>query len=56
MLNLSVGDTIDRDVILEKLVGMQYERNELDFKRGTFRVKGDTIELIPIGEKKMELE
>lgn len=32
MLNLSVGDTIDRDVILEKLVGMQYERNELDFK------------------------
>ena len=52
MLNLSVGDTIDRDVILEKLVGMQYERNELDFKRGTFRVKGDTIELIPIGEKK----
>ena len=52
MLNLSVGDTIDRDVILEKLVGMQYERNEIDFKRGTFRVKGDTIELIPIGEKK----
>ena len=52
MLNLSVGDNIDRDVILERLVGMQYERNELDFKRGTFRVKGDTIELIPIGEKK----
>ena len=52
MLNLSVGDSIDRDVILEKLVGMKYERNELDFKRGTFRVKGDTIELIPIGEKK----
>ena len=52
MLNLSLGDIIDRDVILEKLVSMQYERNELDFKRGTFRVKGDTIELIPIGEKK----
>ncbi len=52
MLNLSVGDNIDRDLILEKLVGMQYERNDLDFKRGTFRVKGDTIELIPIGEKK----
>ena len=52
MLNLSIGDNIDRDLILEKLVGMQYERNELDFKRGTFRVKGDTIELIPIGEKK----
>ena len=39
MLNLSVGQNIERDVILEKLVGMQYERNDIDFKRGTFRVK-----------------
>ena len=52
MLNLSIGDIIDRDAILEKLVGMQYERSVFDLKRGTFRVKGDTIELIPIGEKK----
>ena len=52
MLNLSVGDIVDRYVILEKLVGMQYERSVFDLKRGTFRVKGDTIELIPIGEKK----
>ena len=52
MLNLSVGDIIDRDAILEKLVGMQYERSVFDLKRVTFRVKGDTIELIPIGEKK----
>ena len=52
MLNLYVGQTIERDRILEKLVSMQYERNELDLKRGTFRAKGDTIELIPIGEKK----
>ena len=52
MLNLSVGQIIERDIILEKLVGMQYERNVIDFKRGTFRVNGDTIELIPIGEKK----
>ena len=52
MLNLSVGDTIDRDVMLEKLVSMQYERNDIDFKRGTFRVKGDTVDLVPIGEKK----
>ena len=52
MLNLSIGDIIDRDVILEKLVGMQYERSVFDLKRGTFRVKGYTIELIPIGEKK----
>lgn len=52
MLNLSVNDEIDRDDILKKLIGMQYERSVFDLKRGTFRVKGDTIELIPIGEKK----
>ena len=52
MLNLYVGEHIDRDDILEKLVSMQYERNMMDIKRGTFRVKGDTIEVIPIGEKK----
>ena len=52
MLNLYVGQKIERDAILEKLVSMQYERNSVDFKRGTFRVRGDIIELIPIGEKK----
>ena len=52
MLNLYVGQNIQRDLILEKLVGMQYERGVMDFKRGTFRANGDTIELIPIGEKK----
>ena len=52
MLNLYVGQTIERDKILEKLVSMQYERGMIDFKRGTFRVNGDVIELIPIGEKK----
>ncbi len=52
MLHLYVGQNIERDFILEKLVGMQYERSVMDFKRGTFRVNGDTIELIPIGEKK----
>ena len=52
MLNLYVGQTINRDDILEKLVSMQYERSVLDFKRGTFRVNGDIVELIPIGEKK----
>ena len=52
MLNLYVGQKIDRDAILEKLVGMQYERSTMDFHRGTFRVNGDIIELIPIGEKK----
>ena len=52
MLILYVGQKIERDAILEKLVSMQYERNSVDFKRGTFRARGDVIELIPIGEKK----
>ena len=52
MLNLYINEKIERDYILEKLVSMQYERNDIDFKRGTFRVRGDIIELIPIGEKK----
>ena len=46
MLTLSVGDTIDRNKVLEKLVDMLYERNELDFKRGTFRAKGDIAEML----------
>src|SRR6201991_229522 len=47
MLKLKVGDVIDRDQLLRKLVGMQYTRNDLSFTRGTFRVRGDTIEVIP---------
>ena len=52
MLNIQIGDTIDRDVILEKLVSMLYERSIIDFKRGTFRANGDTIEIIPVNERK----
>ena len=47
MLTLNVGDEIDRNKILAKLVEMMYERNDLDFKRGTFRVRGDVLEIIP---------
>ena len=50
MLTISVGETIERNSVLEKLVDMLYERNDLDFKRGTFRVKGDTVEVIPTNE------
>ena len=50
MLTLSVGDTIERDKVLTKLVEMLYERNDLDFKRGTFRVRGDSLEIIPAYE------
>ncbi|TDE29527.1 excinuclease ABC subunit UvrB [Actinomadura sp. 6K520] len=47
MVRLSVGQEIDRDDLLRQLVGMQYTRNDLAFTRGTFRVRGDTIEIIP---------
>ena len=47
MLRLRVGETIDRDQLLRALVGMQYARNDQAFTRGTFRVRGDTIEIIP---------
>jgi excinuclease ABC subunit B len=51
MLRLRVGDALDRDALLRKLVGMQYTRNDLAFSRGTFRVRGDTIEVIPVYEE-----
>lgn len=51
MLTLSVGDTIERNKVLAKLVEMLYERNDLDFKRGTFRVRGDILEIIPAYQK-----
>jgi excinuclease ABC subunit B len=51
MLKLQTGDTIERDMLLRKLVGMQYTRNDVAFTRGTFRVRGDTIEIIPVYEE-----
>ena len=51
MLTLSVGEEIEQEKILVKLVEMLYERNDYDFKRGTFRVRGDTIEIIPAYQK-----
>ncbi len=47
MLTLNEGDVIERDDVIEKLVAMLYERNNMDFKRGTFRAKGDVLEVIP---------
>ena len=52
MLILNVGDEISRDDVLKRLVDMLYERNEMDLKRGTFRSKGDIIEIIPSYERK----
>ena len=50
MLTLSVGESTSREQVLTKLVEMLYERNDLDFKRGTFRVRGDTLEIIPANQ------
>lgn len=52
MLTLNVGDKVDRDQVLKKLVDMLYERNDMDLKRGCFRVKGDTIEIVAASDKK----
>lgn len=51
MLTLAVGEEIDRNSVLLKLVDMLYERNDYDFKRGTFRVRGDVLEIIPASER-----
>ena len=51
MLTLNIGDTVYRNEVLNKLVDMLYERNDFDFKRGTFRVRGDIIEIIPASER-----
>ena len=51
MLRLRVGDERDRDSILRQLVEIQYTRNDMDFKRGTFRVRGDTLEVFPVYEE-----
>ena len=48
---LRVGDTMERDELLRRFVEIQYDRNDVDFKRGTFRVRGDTIELHPAYEQ-----
>ncbi len=51
ILTLNVGDETEREEVLKRLVDMLYERNEMDFKRGTFRSKGDVVEVIPSYER-----
>lgn len=50
-LSLKHGDIRDRDNILRRLVGIQYQRNDVGFKRGTFRVRGDVVEIVPVYEE-----
>ena len=51
-LTLTQGEEIERNEVLRKLINMLYERNDLDFKRGTFRVRGDILEIIPTNENR----
>jgi len=51
MVALQVGQSIPREVLIRKFVAMQYQRNDVDFSRGKFRVRGDTIEIIPMYEE-----
>ena len=51
MVKLKVGDSIDRNTLLRKFVDIQYKRNDMAFERGTFRVRGDTVEIIPMYEE-----
>ena len=51
MIKLQVGDSIERNKLLRKFVDIQYKRNDMEFERGTFRVRGDTIEIIPMYEE-----
>lgn len=51
MVRLKVGEEIERNTLLRKFVDIQYKRNDLAFERGTFRVRGDTIEIIPMYEE-----
>lgn len=58
VLSLRVGSEYDRDLVLRKLVDIQYQRNDVDFQRGTFRVRGDVLEVFPagLGEQALRIE
>src|SRR5438874_6946373 len=54
-LELRTGEQIDRDEIIRRLIAVQYERNDYDFHRGTFRVRGDVVEIFPANEESVAL-
>lgn len=58
VVSLREGQTLDRDKVIKKLVDVQYQRNEMDFHRGTFRVRGDIVEIFPASftEKALRIE
>ena len=54
-ISLRKGDIIDRDDIIKRLIDIQYTRNEMDFKRSTFRAKGDTLDIFPANQSEMAI-
>ena len=55
-ISLREGDLIDRDEVISKLIDIQYMRNDIDFKRSTFRVKGDTIDVFPANQSELAIK
>ncbi len=54
-ISLREGDIIDRDEVISRLIDIQYNRNDIDFKRSTFRVKGDTLDIFPANQSEMAI-
>ena len=54
-ISLREGDIIDRDEVIARLIGIQYNRNDIDFKRSTFRVKGDTLDIFPANQSELAI-
>ena len=54
-ISLREGDLIDRDEVISRLIDIQYMRNDIDFKRSTFRVKGDTLDIFPANQSEMAI-
>ncbi|MBP3389843.1 MAG: excinuclease ABC subunit UvrB, partial [Clostridia bacterium] len=55
-LSLREGDVIDRDEVISRLIDIQYTRNDIDFKRSTFRVKGDTLDIFPANQSELAIK
>lgn len=55
-ISLREGDMIDRDELISRLIDIQYTRNDIDFKRSTFRVKGDTVDIFPANQSELAIK
>ena len=55
LIEINKGEEFPRDILLRRLVDIQYERNDVDFHRGTFRVRGDVVEIFPVYEETLAI-